>query len=89
MDKIEVGEVFTISGEEEQEQEVEVVGTIHLDGSDYVAVSFVEDLQQESEDDIDVFFLKVDQDDDLSPIESDEEFDKVSMAFEELMEAED
>ena len=67
-----------------------MVGTIHLDGSDYVAVSFVEDLQQEIEDEIDVFFLKVDRDDEyLSPIESDEEFDKVSLAFEEQMEAEE
>ena len=86
MEKIEVGEVFTISGEDEQEHEAEVVGTINLDGTEYVAVSFVEDLEEDSDDEIDVFFLKVDHDGDLSEVVSDEEFDKVSIAFEEFLE---
>jgi uncharacterized protein YrzB (UPF0473 family) len=89
MGKIEVGEVFTISDENEEEQEVEVLASINIEGTDYVAVGFVEDIQQDSEDDIDIFFLKVDQDGDLSAIETDEEFDKVSIKFEEIMDEED
>jgi uncharacterized protein YrzB (UPF0473 family) len=89
MGKIEVGEVFTISDENEEEQEVEVLASINIEGTDYVAVGFVEDIQLESEDDIDIFFLKVDQDGDLSAIETDEEFDKVSIKFEEIMDEED
>lgn len=89
MGKIEVGEVFTISDENEEEQEVEVLASINIEGTDYVAVGFVEDIQQETEDDIDIFFLKVDQDGDLSAIETDEEFDKVSIKFEEIMDEED
>ncbi|MDP4161834.1 MAG: DUF1292 domain-containing protein [Bacillota bacterium] len=89
MEKIEVGEVFTISDAENEEQEVEVLGTITIEGTDYVAVGFVEDLQEETEDDIDIFFLKVDQDGELEAIESDEEFEKVSVAFEELLESEE
>ena len=88
MEKIEVGEIFTISDESDQEQEVEVLAAINVEGTEYVAVSFVEDLQEETEEDIDIFFLKVDQDGDFTAIESDEEFEKVSAAFEEIMEEE-
>ncbi|MGM7722414.1 DUF1292 domain-containing protein [Metabacillus sp. Hm71] len=89
MDKIEIGEVFTITDENDQENEVEVLAAINVEGTDYVAVGFVEDLQEESEEDIDVFFLMVDEEGDFSPIESDEDFAKVSAAFEELMDEEE
>jgi uncharacterized protein YrzB (UPF0473 family) len=77
--------VFTISDENEQEKEVEVLAAINIEGTNYVAVGFVEDIKEETEDDIDIFFLKVDEDGDLTAIESDEEFDKVSAAFDEIM----
>lgn len=89
MANIEVGEVFTISDETEQEQEVEVLASINIAGTNYVAVGFVEDIKEETEDDIDIFFLKVDEDGDLTAIESDEEFDKVSAAFDEIMDEEE
>jgi uncharacterized protein YrzB (UPF0473 family) len=89
MEKIEVGEIFTISDENDEEMEVEVLGAINLDGTDYVAVSFVEDLKEETEDDIDIFFLKVDEDGDFTAIETDEEFDRVTTAFDELLEDEE
>jgi uncharacterized protein YrzB (UPF0473 family) len=85
MENIEVGEIFTITDEKDQEQEVEVLAAINIEGTDYVAVGFVEDLQEETEEDIDIFFLKVDQDGDFTDIESEEEFDKVSSAFDEVM----
>lgn len=90
MSKVEVGEIFTISDDENEEgQEVEVLGVMTLEGTDYVAVGFVEDILEAGEEDIDIFFLKVDEDGDFSAIESDEEFDKVVAAFEEMMEAEE
>jgi uncharacterized protein YrzB (UPF0473 family) len=89
MSKIEVGEIFTISDENDEEQEVEILGAINIEGTDYVAVGFVEDIKEETEDDIDIFFLKVDADGDFSAIESDEEFDKVTAAFDEIFEDED
>ncbi|MEH7248954.1 DUF1292 domain-containing protein, partial [Neobacillus niacini] len=46
MANIEVGEVFTISDETEQEQEVEVLAAINIEGTNYVAVGFVEDIQE-------------------------------------------
>ena len=88
MANIEVGEVFTISDETDQEQEVEVLASINIEGTNYVAVGFVEDIKEETEDYIDIFFLKVDGDGDLTAIESDEEFDKVSAAFDEIMDEE-
>ncbi|WP_074432774.1 DUF1292 domain-containing protein [Neobacillus jeddahensis] len=89
MSKIEVGEIFTISDENNDEQEVEVLGVMTIEAKDYVAVAFAEDVKEDTEDDIDIFFLKVDEDGDFSAIESDEEFDKVSAAFDELMDEEE
>ncbi|MED4402539.1 DUF1292 domain-containing protein [Metabacillus fastidiosus] len=86
MENIEVGEIFTITDENDQEENIEVLAALNIEGTQYVAVSFVEDLQEETEEDIDIFFLKVDQDGDFTAIESDEEFDKVSSAFDEVME---
>ncbi|MBT2728088.1 DUF1292 domain-containing protein [Bacillus sp. ISL-75] len=89
MSKVEVGEIFTISDENDEEQEVEVLGVMNIEGNDYVAVGFAADIKQESDEDIDIFFLKVDADGDFTAIESDEEFDKVSTAFDEMMDEED
>ncbi|WP_282171371.1 DUF1292 domain-containing protein [Cytobacillus firmus] len=89
MDNIEVGEVFTISDENDQEMEVEVLASAEVDGNQYAAVSFVEDLEEDTEEDIDVFFLKLDEDGDFTPIESDEEFNKVSAVFEEMINKEE
>lgn len=86
MSKIEVGEIFTISDENDEEQEVEVLGAMEIEGVEYVAVAFVEDIKEEGKEDIDIFFLKVDGDGDFSAIENDDEFDKVSAAFDEMME---
>jgi uncharacterized protein YrzB (UPF0473 family) len=72
----------------EEDQEVEVLAAINIEGTEYVAVSFVEDLQEETDEDIDIFFLKVDEEGDLAAIESDEEFDRVSAAFDEIMKEE-
>lgn len=84
MEKIEVGEVFTI-GDEEQQEEVEVIATMTVDGQDYVAVAYVEDLHGDNEDEIEVFFLKVDEDGDFDVIESDEEYDQVADVFDEML----
>ncbi|GFZ76975.1 DUF1292 domain-containing protein [Compostibacillus humi] len=86
MDNIEVGEIFTITDESEEEQLVEVLAKVNLEGTEYIAVSFVEDLEEDNDEDIDIFFLKVDADGDLDAIESDEEFEKVSKAFDEILE---
>ncbi|MDF2903919.1 MAG: cyclopropane-fatty-acyl-phospholipid synthase [Bacillus sp. (in: firmicutes)] len=88
MDKVEVGEVFSISDHEGQDQEVEVLGVIEIEGTEYVAVGFVEDIQSDDDEDIDIFFLKVDAEGELAAIESDEEFEKVSVAFDEILDAE-
>lgn len=89
MDKIEVGEIFTISDENDQEQEVEVLGVLTVEGTEYVAVGFVEEIQQDTEEDIDIYFLRVDEEGDFTAIESDDEFEKVSAAFDELMDEEE
>jgi uncharacterized protein YrzB (UPF0473 family) len=82
MENIEAGDIFT----NDQEQEVEVLAVVNMEGKEYVAVGFVEDIQDEGEEEIDIFFLKVDQDGDFTAIESDGEFDRVSSAFDEMME---
>ena len=81
MENIEAGDIFT----NDQEQEVEVLAVVNMEGKEYVAVGFVEDIQDEDEEEIDIFFLKVDQNGDFTAIESDGEFDRVSSAFDEMM----
>ncbi|THE09124.1 DUF1292 domain-containing protein [Bacillus timonensis] len=88
MEKVTVGEVFSISDESGEDQDVEVLGVVTIEGTDYAAVGFLDDLEEDTEDDIDVFFLKIDEDGDFSAIESDEEFDKVSAAFDEIFDEE-
>lgn len=83
MEKIEVGDIFTLFDENDEEQEIEVLGTLSIDGIDYAAVGFAEETQDDSTDDIDVFFLRVEEGEELSIIESDEEFEMVSKAFKE------
>ncbi|HGH7174270.1 MULTISPECIES: DUF1292 domain-containing protein [Bacillus cereus group] len=85
MSDIEVGEVFTLSDENNEDQEVEVLGAMDVEGAEYIAVAFVEDIKTESEEDIDIFFLKVEEDNEFSYIENDEEFDKVSAAFDKIL----
>jgi uncharacterized protein YrzB (UPF0473 family) len=85
---IEVGEIFTLVDENEEEQEVEVLGTMDIDGTDYIAVTYVQEIDENSEEDIDVFFFRVDNDGELAAIESDDEFNKVAEAFEAALEEE-
>jgi uncharacterized protein YrzB (UPF0473 family) len=87
MEKVEVGEIFTIIDEDDKEQDIEVLGAINLEGIEYVAVGFVEDIQNDAEEDIDIFFMKLDEEGELAAIDSDEEFEKVSSAFDELLDA--
>jgi len=89
MSKIEVQEIFTITDENGEEQEVEVLGVMTIEGTDYVAVGFADEIRQDSDEDIDIFFMKVDDEGDLAAIESDEEFDKVSEAFDAMMDEEE
>lgn len=89
MEKIEVGDIFTLMDENDQEQEIEVLGTLTIDEVEYAAVAFADEIDEESEGDIDVFFLRVEDDEQLSLIESDEEFDKVSAAFKEYEDEDD
>ncbi|MEW9668944.1 DUF1292 domain-containing protein [Ammoniphilus sp. 3BR4] len=88
MDPIEVGEIFTLVDENNEEQEVEVLGMMEIEGSNYIAVSFLQEIEENEDEDIDVFFLRIDGDGELAAIESDEEFDKVAQAFESAMEEE-
>jgi uncharacterized protein YrzB (UPF0473 family) len=81
MENVKVGEVFTLIGENDEEQDIEVLATLTIEDTDYAAVAFAEDVNAESEEDMDIFFLKVDSDGDLTGIENDDEFAKVSTEF--------
>lgn len=82
MEEVKIGEVFTITDDNGEEQEMEVLATMEVESHTYVAVAFVDDIETDSEEDMDIFFLKVEEEGDFAPILSDEEFDKVSKAFE-------
>ncbi|RKD26750.1 cyclopropane-fatty-acyl-phospholipid synthase [Ammoniphilus oxalaticus] len=83
--QIELGEIFTLVDENDEEQEVEVLGKLEIDEDTYIAVSFVQEIEENEDEEIDVFFLRVDPNGELDAIESDEEFEKVANAFEEAM----
>lgn len=82
MDKVEVGDIFLMEDENGQEEELEVLATADIQGKQYVAVSFSEEIEKETEEDIELFFLRVEEDGELAEIESDEEFNEVTAAFE-------
>ncbi|MGD6815986.1 DUF1292 domain-containing protein [Metabacillus sp. 84] len=86
MDRVEVGDVFIIEDEDGKEQELEVLGTADIQGRQYAAVGFSEDIQQETAEEIELFFLRVEEDGELAEIESDEEFEEVTSAFESQIE---
>ena len=85
MEEVQVGERFTILDEEGLENELGGFGYNGVEGTTYVAVSFVADLKTQDLDEIDLFFLKLDDEGDFVPIEDDEEFAKISNAFEQQM----
>lgn len=90
MEKIQPGEIFTLTDENDQDQDVEVLATLTHEGTEYLAVALVDQLTNEDqEEDIDVFFLKVEENGELSTIEDDDEFDKVTSMFDEMMDEED
>lgn len=86
MGSIEIGDILTVLDEDDREQEIEVIGLLTMEDKEYAAVAFVEDVNEETDEDMDVFFFQVIEGEDLAEIETDEEFDKVSAAF---LEAED
>lgn len=81
MGSIEIGEILTVLDEDDREQEIEVIGLLTMEDKDYAAVAFVEDVNAETDEDMDVFFFQVVEGEDLAEIETDEEFEKVSAAF--------
>ncbi|MEE6132259.1 MULTISPECIES: DUF1292 domain-containing protein [Bacillaceae] len=84
METVNTGEIFTIVDENEQEQDVEVLGKLTVDGKDYIAVAFVEELLIESEEDIDIFFFYIEPNGEWASIEDDDEFERISTLFENL-----
>lgn len=82
--KLEVGQIFTVLNENDQEQEMKVIGFLNVKEMDYAAVIFVEDTQEETMEDISIFFLRVEADSSLSMIESEDEFEKVTVAYNKL-----
>ncbi|MFJ8066314.1 DUF1292 domain-containing protein [Psychrobacillus sp. NPDC096426] len=89
MGGIEVGEILTVMDEDNREQEIEVIGLLTIEDKEYAAVAFADDAQEETVEDVDVFFFQVLDGEELAEIETDTEFEKVSAAFLEAQEAED
>lgn len=60
-------------------------GKMMIEGYDYIVVVFVEEVLIEIEEEIDVFFLKIEDDGEWFLIEDDDEFEKVLVVFEEMI----
>lgn len=79
--KLDIGSTFKVLDENNQEQEMKVVGYLTVEQMEYVAVIFIEDIQEDSEEDIGIFFFRLDEDKNFVMMESDEEFENVSAAY--------
>lgn len=79
--KLDIGSTFKVLDENNQEQEMKVVGYLTVEQTEYVAVIFLEDIQEDSEEDIGIFFFRLDEDKNFVMMESDEEFENVSAAY--------
>lgn len=84
MEEVLVGEIFTVAADDGEEYDVEVLATTQLDGTQYVAVAFVDDLDEDTEEPIDVFFFKVGEED-FETIDDDDEYEKVSQKFDKIL----
>lgn len=56
MGKIREGEVFTLTDDSDEGHEVEVLGSLDVEGTEYVAVGLLEDIEEDTDEDIDIFF---------------------------------
>lgn len=79
--KLDIGSTFKVLDENNQEQEMKVVGYLTVEQTEYVAVIFLEDIQEDSEEEIGIFFFRLDEDKNFVMMESDEEFENVSAAY--------
>lgn len=79
--KLEVGNRFKVLDENDQEQEMKVLGYLSVEDTEYVAVSFIADIQEDSEEEIGVFFFRVEDNKNFVMMESEEEFENVSAAY--------
>ncbi len=79
--KLDIGSTFKVLDENNQEQDMKVVGYLTVEQTEYVAVIFLEDIQEDSEEDIGIFFFRLDEDKNFVMMESDEEFENVSAAY--------
>ncbi|MEK3996625.1 Protein of unknown function [Paenisporosarcina quisquiliarum] len=79
--KLDIGKTFKVLDENDQEQEMKVLGYLNIEDTEYVAVSFIEDIQEDSEEEIGIFFFRVNDDNNFVMMESEEEFERVSAAY--------
>ena len=77
-------DVYTLVDEEGVETDFEFLGSIELDGNTYVAFSPLDQDEESDEEEYVVFKVSADEDGNevYDNIEDDEEFDRVSDAFE-------
>ena len=64
---------------------MEVLGTLDVEGTEYAVAGLVEEIQRETNDDMEIFFFRIDEEGELHEIESDDEFQKVARVLEESM----
>ena len=85
MAKVEVGEILILEGENGQEEEMEVLGTLDVEGTEYAVAGLVEEIQRDTNEDMEIFFFRIDEEGELHEIGTDDEFQKVARVLEESM----
>ncbi len=85
MSKIEIGEILLLEGEDGQEEEIEILGTLDVDGAEYAVAGLVQEIKRDTNEDMEIFFFRVDEEGELHEIESDAEFQQVARVLEHNM----
>ncbi len=73
-----IGEIITLVDDENVELNVEILEVLDINDKEYLCVT--EDYLADDEEEIDVFFIRIESDEPV-PVEDDEEFEMVSKEF--------
>jgi hypothetical protein len=85
-EELEIGEVVTVEDSSGTELDVEVIDIFELNGTEYIVMADFLQMLEEDNSNIDIFFVKWDEDDELVSVDEDLEFRRVTKYFEKLCE---
>ena len=87
MSSIEVGDILSVMDRDNQKQKIEVIGLLTIEDKEYAAFAFADDGEAKNVKEVDVFFFRNVDGEELAELETEAEYEKVSATFLEALEA--